>query len=208
MKYHSVFSIFVLGILMISCGPPPKSGMFPPIPEVASSPAKPKSGPQSMQNQGRLPSSGMVDLRKMPYMRNVFKEVGPVRRGAINELYATTRGKVDNIAIVSNVSLDVLKAFIAHGWSPIVVIQLQGRQLEMLPIVRYNHVSSDIFLQNPNNFAERRFSNADFETYWGVGSRNKCALITPQQLTEARVREVLSNYLPAAAYQQISVRSR
>ena len=208
MKNYSVFSIFLLALLVISCGPPPQSGMFPSIAEVPASAEKSKSGTQSMTSQANLPSGGRADLRKMPYVRNVFKEVGPVRRGAINDLYATTRGKVDNIAIVSNSSLDVLKAFIAHGWAPIVVIQFQGRNLEMLPVVRYNHVSSDIFLQNPNNFAERRVSDEDFETYWGTGSRNQCALITPQQLTEARVRAVLSKYLPAAAYEGISVRSR
>lgn len=208
MKTYSVFSIFVLALLVISCGPPPQSGMFPPIAEAPESAATSKNGTQSMTSQVNLPSSGTVDLRKMPYVRNVFKEVNPVRRGAINDLYATTRGKVDNITIVSNCSLQVLKAFIAHGWAPIVVLQFQGRKLEMLPIVRYNHVSSDIFLQNPNNFSERRVSEEDFETYWGTGSRNQCALITPQQLTEAKVRGVLSKYLPAAAYAGISVRSR
>lgn len=208
MKGYSICSIFVLGLLVISCGPPPQSGRFPPIPEVSGSAATSKSGTQSMTSQVSLPSSGMVDLRKMPYLRNVFKEVGAVRRGAINDLYATTRGKVDNIAIVSGGSLDVLKAFIAQGWAPIVVIQFEGRKLEMSPVVRYNDSTSEIILQNPNNLSERRVRYKDFEMFWGVGSRNQCALITPQQLTEARVKRALGNYLPAKAFQEVSVRSR
>ena len=122
--------------------------------------------------------------------------------------YATTRGTVQHLAIISNGSLDVLKAFIAKGWPPIVMIQFQGRSPEILTLSDYNDQLGEISLQNPTNLAKRRLNYADFETTWSKSSRNKCVLITPQQLTEIDVQNVLGRYLPTEAFQQISVRSR
>ena len=200
--------IFV--ILAISCGPPPQGQYYVPESAVKAVESSTTATAQSTQHQeSSLPESAIVQLQKMPYLRNAFKE--PPRtgsRGGLDDLYATTRGTVQHVAIISGGSLNVLKAFIANGWAPIVMIRLQGRQREILPLSQYSDHSSEVFLQNPNNLSERRLSYKDFEASWTLDSRNKCVLITPQQLTEMNVQRVLAKYLPAEAFQQISVRSR
>ena len=193
-------------VLTISCGPPP-TGQYH-VPETAiATPVKTPPG-QSMNTEESLPEAAAIDLRKMPYVRNIFKQPLRIDRGGLDDFYATTRGKVQHIAIISNASLDVLKAFIANGWAPIVVVRLQGRSPEILPLSAYDDRSREVILQNPMNLGERRVSYKDFEMYGTASSRNKCVLITPQFLTEANVWKVLGSYLPTGAFQQVRVRSR
>ncbi len=197
----------VFVFMAINCGPPPQGQYH--VPETALAAAERNTRPQSGQSQASLPESATVQLQKLPYVRNAFKE--PPRagsRGGLDDLYATTRGTVQHLAIISNCSLDVLKAFIAKGWTPIVMIQFQGRSPEILTLSDYNDQLGEISLQNPTNLTKRRLNYADFETTWSKSSRNKCVLITPQQLTEIDVQNVLGRYLPTEAFQQISVRSR
>lgn len=184
-------------VLTLSCGSPTTRGYF--IPETAT--------PTQDTKQG-LPESANVDLSKLPYVRNAFKESTGISKVNLDNFYATTHGKVQHIAIVSNSSFDILKAFVAKGWSPIVMIQFQGRTAEILPISDYNNQRSEVHLQNPTNLSKRRLTYTEFQTAWSRSSQNKCVLITPQKLTEKELQNVLGGYLAAEAFQQISIRSR
>ena len=104
--------------------------------------------------------------------------------------------------------LRFLKAFIAKGWAPIVMIQFQGRTPEILPMSDYNDQLSEVSLQNPTNLSKRRLTYEEFKTAWSKNSQNKCVLITPQKLTETDLQNVLGKYLPAEASQQVTIRSR
>lgn len=198
--------LLVFVVLTISCGPAPKGQYH--VPETAVAAAAKAAPEQSMQTPEKLPETAAINLREMPYVRNIFKQPLRIDRGGLDDFYATTRGKVQHIAIVSNASLDVLKAFIARGWAPIVVVRLQGRSPEILPVSAYDDRSSEVILQNPVNLGERRVSYKDFEMFGTASSRNKCILITPQFLTETDVWSVLRSYLPAGTFQQVRVRSR
>lgn len=199
--------LFMLMFLAISCGPPPQGQYH--VPETALAAAEKDTRPQSGQSQVSLPESATIQLQRLPYVRNAFKEPPRVgSRSGLDDFYATTRGTVQNAAIISNCSLDVLKAFIAKGWPPIVVVQMQGRSPEILSLTDYNDQLGEVSLQNPNSSAKRRLSYTDFEASWSKTSRNKCVLITPQQLSDIDVQKVLGKYLPANAFQGISVRSR
>ena len=195
-----LFLLFALTFWVLSCGPPPQTGKFP-VPEVAAT-----SRVRAGQVQASLPASGMVDLRKMPYLRNVFKTPLRPGNGGLDDVFSTLRSQVDNIAIISNGSLNILKAFVAKGWAPIVLLRSQRRQ-EVLPVVRYNDSASELYLQNPNDLSERRMSYEDFEKSWAV-SRSKCLLITAQNLSETKIQEVLGGYLPAEALGSLSIRSK
>ncbi len=198
----------VFALLAISCGPPPQ-GQFH-VPETALAAAEKNVTQKAKRDQAvSLPENATVHLQDRPYVRNAFK--GPVNantRGGLDDFYARTRGKVQHAAIISNCSLDVLKAFIAKGWVPIVKIQFSQGNSEILPLARYSDQSSEMFFQNPTSLSERRLSYKDFETTWTASSRNKCVLITPQQLSDLDVQRVLGRYLPKEAFQQISMRSR
>ena len=192
-------------VVIVSCGPAPKGQYYIPETAVAAAESVPAESIHSGEN---LPKAATVDLRKLPYVRNAFKQPPGISKGGLDDFYASTRATVQHSAVISNSSLDILKAFVAEGWAPIVMVQLQGRRPEILPMSAYNDHSNEVFLQNSANLGERRVSYENFHSYWAASSRNKCVLITPQQLTEAKVREVLGKYLPTEAFQRISVRSR
>ena len=199
--------LLVFVVLAIGCGSPSKTQYY--VPETVTTTTAAKATPaQSRESEGNLPETAIVNMRKLPYVRNVFKEAPSISRGGLDDFYLTTRGKAQHVAIVSNCSFDVLKAFVAKGWAPIVMVQLQGRRPEILPLSRYDNRSSEVFFQNPVNLGERRVSYKNFERDWAVSSRNKCVLITPQQLSEATVRKVLGRYLPIGTFQGIRVKSR
>ena len=195
-------------LLAINCGPPPQGQYY--VPESAITAAEKTMSPQSAQkSEASLPESATLQLERMPYIRNVFKErVRVSSRGGLDDFHASSRAQVQHSAIVSNCSFDVLKAFIAKGWAPIVMIEFQGRTPEILPMSHYNEQLGEVFLENPSNRNKRRLTYKDFEMSWSRISRNKCVLITPQQLTEMDVQNVLGKYLPKEAFQQISVQSR
>ena len=197
----------VFALLAISCGPPPQ-GQFH-VPETALAAAEKNVTEQAKRDQAvSLPASAIARLDRMPYLRNAFKEPPTTSRGGLDDFYARTRGKVQHAAIISGGSFDVVKAFVAKGWAPIVRVQLEGRNPEILPLSDYSDQASEIHLQNPMSRTKRRISYSDFEKYWKRDSRGKCVLITPQQLSEVDVQNVLRKYLPAEAYQEVSVRSR
>jgi len=201
-------ALLAFGLLSISCGPPPQGQYY--VPESAVTAAEKTMNPPSTQKSGAsLPESATVQLERMPYIRNAFKErVRVSSRGGLVDFHASSRAQVQHSAVVSNCSFDVLKAFIAKGWAPIVMVELQGRAPEILPMSHYNEQLGEVFLENPSNRNKRRLTYKDFETSWSRISRNKCVLITPQQLTEMDVQKVLGRYLPKEAFQQISVQSR
>ncbi len=197
--------VFVL--LAINCGPPPQGEYH--VPETALAAAERNTSQASGASEASLPESATIQLQKMPYVRNAFKEPPRVgSRGALDDFYATTRSRVQNLAIISNCSLDVLKAFVAKGWPPIVMIQFQGRTPEIVILSDYNDQLSEMSLQNPMSLNKRRLSYTDFEASWRKVSRSKCVLITPQQLSDIDVQRVLGRYLPTEAFQGIGVRSR
>lgn len=201
-------ALLAFGLLLISCGPPPQGQYH--VPESAVTAAEKTMRPQSAQKSGMsLPESATVQLERMPYIRNAFKErVRVSSRGGLVDFHASSRAQVQHSAVVSNCSFDVLKAFIAKGWAPIVMVELQGRAPEILPMSHYNEELGEVFLENPSNRNKRRLTYKDFEMSWSRISRNKCVLITPQRLTEIDIQKVLGSYLPTEAFQQISVQSR
>ena len=201
--------VFVL--LAINCGPPPQGQYH--VPESAIQAAE-RNVPERAKRDAQvsLPESAMVRLEEQPYLRNAFKNAfsEPIRasRTGLDDFYTRTRGKVQHVAIISGGSFDVLKAFIAKGWAPIVMIQFQGRTPEILPVSDYNDQLSEVHLQNPTNFSKRRLGYKEFEAAWSKNSRNKCVLITPRALNEVTVQNVLGKYLPTEAFQEISIRRR
>ena len=198
--------VFVL--LAINCGPPPQGQYH--IPESALAAAeRTTTTTQASQTQTNLPESATIQLEKLPYLRNAFKErVRVSSRGGLDDFHAMTRQQIQHSAVVANCSFDILKAFIAKGWAPIVMVEFQGRTPEILPMSQYNNQLGEVYLENPSNLNKRRLTYTDFEASWSRISRKKCILITPRKLSELDVRKALGDYLPEAAFQEISVQSR
>ncbi len=200
--------VSLVALLAANCGPPPQ-GQYA-VPESALVAAeRAATTPAAGQSESKLPESAIVQLEKLPYLRNAFKErVRVSSRGGLDDFQAMTRQQIQHSAVVANCSFDILKAFIAKGWAPIVMVEFQGRTPEILPMSQYNNRLGEVYLENPSNLNKRRLTYKDFEASWSRISRNKCILITPRKLSKLDVQKALADYLPEIAFQEISVQSR
>ena len=190
-----VFTL-ALFLLWMSCGTSTQNQRTP-IPSATFS-----RSVSSESTTASLPSTARVNLRTMRSLGGLFRAAPPER---LDNLYATMRGKVNNLSLVTNCDLDVMKGFIAAGWPPIVLLQ-HGNKPRLWYVVGYD-AAQQIYLADPGNNDTRNPTTADFETAWETTSASKCILITQQTLNEARVHRTLKKYLPSAKISQVTVRS-
>ena len=88
---------FVFLFMAINCGPPPQGQYH--VPESAIAAAEKTTRPASMQNgDASLPKSATIQLQKMAYVRNAFKEHHALRAGA--DLLTFTQGRVGQCSTV------------------------------------------------------------------------------------------------------------
>ncbi len=199
--------MLLLTFLVISCGPLPPAELN--VPETTSTTAEKATNTQSTSTTANLPETATVDMKKLPYLRNAYKQP-PRGRGrmALANFHLRMREVGQSSAIVTNCTFDILKAFVAHGWPPIVTIQLENRSTFISPMSHYDNNTNMVHLQNPNSESKRRLSYEEFEAAWDKDTTKKCMILTPRRLNKADVQNVLGKYLPANASQQINVNTR
>ena len=217
--FHTAF-ILTLCILLVSCGPPPQTGKLPPIPSAnrsqpasASAPTKTQTASAMASATGALPASAAVDVTKKPLLKMLFRNEPNVNR--LEDLYGKTRGQVQNISIVSNCNLDVLKAFMANGWAPVILSRRSGKGY-LTTVMQYDDGDQQVQVGNPlsaqrkglRTRAGRTLTYSEFEKEWTTGSGRTCALITPKKLNEPSVHAALEKYLPREQVARVQVRSR
>ena len=205
-----IVSILALCLLLVSCGPAPQGERMP-IPSATRSESASTSAPTRMRT-GTLPSSAAIDVTKKPLLKTFFRIDHDVRR--LEDLYATTRGKVQNLSVVSNCNLTVLKAFVARGWTPIILSRRSGKG-HLTAVMGYNDTDQQVQIGNPLGVQRRgaargarTLSYAEFEKEWTTGSGNTCVLITPKRLHDVEIHAALKKYLPENRVAQVQVRSR
>ena len=116
---YTIF-ILVLCSLLGSCGPASQGGRMP-IPSATHSQSASTMSQKQPASSTGLPGAVSIDVTKKPLLKTLFRAEPNVTR--LDDLYGTTKGKVDNISIVSNCSVDVLKAFVATDWTPVIFWQ-------------------------------------------------------------------------------------
>ena len=206
-----IVSILALCLLLVSCGPAPQGERMP-IPSATRSESASTSAPTRMRT-GTLPSAAAIDVTKKPLLKTFFRIDHDVRR--LEDLYGSTRGKIQHISIVSNCNLDVLKAFVATGWAPVFRSRRSGKG-HLSAIMKYDDANQQIQIGNPlsaraktpRSRVGRALSYAEFEKEWTTGSGNKCVLVTPKRLHDVEIHAALKKYLPENRVAQVQVRSR
>ncbi len=213
-------SILALCLLLVSCGPPPQTGKLPPIPSAnrsqpasTSAPTKTRTASAMSSATQGLPASAAVDVTKKPLLKMLFRNEPNVNR--LEDLYGKTRGQVQNISIVSNCNLDVLKAFIATGWAPVILSRRSGKG-HLTTVMGYDDGDQQIQVGNPlgvqrrglQTRAGRTLTYSEFEKEWTTGSGRTCVLITPKKLNEPSIHAALEKYLPREQVARVQVRNR
>lgn len=210
-RFVHFMSILALCILLVGCGPAPRKGAryIPTASASGSQTAVSKSSQASTSTS--LPRTAEVELVRMPLLKTVFRNQPASTR--IDDLFARAKGQVDNLSLVSNCDLDILKAFVAAGWTPVVLLR-SDRQPWVL--IGYDDGAEQIQLTNianapsrttdPKRLSKREVPYSDFGRAWSSG---KCMLVAPGlAFTDVKVRSILSKYLTATHASQVMVRSR
>ena len=215
---HTAF-ILVLCLLLVSCGPAPQGERMPIPSATRSQPASTSAttatrtaSTMDSATQG-LPSTAKIDFSKKPLLTTLFRNEPNVNR--LEDLYGSTRGKIQHISIVSNCNLDVLKAFVATGWAPVFRSRRSGKG-HLSAIMRYDDANQKIQIGNPlsarakrpRSRAGRTLTYSEFEKEWTAGSGNTCVLITPKRLHDVEIHAALKKYLPEDQIDRVQVRSR
>ncbi len=203
--YYTVSTV-ALCLLVVSCGPAPQGERMP-IPSATRAQSASTESQKLPASWTGVSSAASIDVTKKPLLKTFFRTAPSVTR--LDDLYATTRGTVENIAVVSNCNLEVLKSFVVTGWAPVILLRRSGKG-HLTVVMGYNDVAQQIQVGNPLGAerAERRLTYSDFQKEWITGSGSKCVLITPQKLNEAAIHTALKKHLPEDLFARIQVRSR
>ena len=213
MKIRIVYlmSILTLSILLAGCGPvPQKDARYIPTASPTASKTPVSKSSQASTNTS-LPRTAVVELVRMPLLKTVFRN--PPATSRIDDLFARAKSQVDNLSLVSNCDLDILKGFVAAGWTPVVLLRgerqpwvLIGYDDDVEEIQLTNIANAPARTTDPKRLRPRREDYSDFESKWASG---KCLLVAPGlAYTDVKVRSVLSKYLTATHASQVMVRSR
>ena len=211
---HTVF-IFTLCILLVSCGPAPQGERMP-IPSATRSQPASTSAPTATRTAsatGALPSSAEIDVTKKPLLKALFRTELEVNR--LEDVYAMTRGKIQNLSIVSNCDLEMLKAFVATGWAPVIRSRRSGKG-HLSVVMGYDDADQKIQIGNPLSTSKKRpgsrvgrtLTYSEFKKEWSTGSGNKCVLVTPRRLHDVEIHAALKKFLPEEQVDRVQVRSR
>ncbi|RKU26163.1 hypothetical protein C6497_14000 [Candidatus Poribacteria bacterium] len=203
--FPTLFVLLTTILLTLSCGPMPSQRL--PIPETSSSEITTIT---QTANIRKLPKAAIVDLKEIVFLKDALKipVTSVSSKSGLEDFHVRNRRNVRYSVLISNCNFDILKAFIAQGWAPIVKYEYHARKWEIIPISEYSDHTNMVSLQQVNGNAKRRIDYKDFESSFARSSRNQCVLISRIQLSEANIHKVLSKYLPRETYAQISIKSR
>ncbi len=204
--FHKSIFLIMFVFFISSCAPIPTSEFE--VKKNTIPVANKTTNVRSPLTKSNLPESATINFQKTPYLRNVYKQPSiPRNRLALVNFHNKIRDIGQHSAFLSNCSLDILKAFVAKGWAPIVMIQMREHTPFISSISHYNNTSGIVHLQNPNIQSKRRLTFKDFEKAWDKESQKRCVIITAKRLNKADVQKVLGEFLPSEEFKQISVNS-
>lgn len=208
-------ALLVLCILVIGCGPAPGKRYIPSASTSGVETSVPRTTSASASTP--LPRTAEVASARLPIPKAIFKNQ-PIHY-SIEDFYARIKRQDDHISLVSNCDLDILKAFIASGWAPVVLLRYDS-PLQFWALVGYDDSEEEIQLTNiaraysgTNDLKRqriRRLPYSDFVRRWSTRwAARKCMLVAPGlAFTEAKVRSALAKNLTATHASQGTVKSR
>ena len=177
---------------------------LPPVARV-----RPREFPSRLWLNRLFRSRELLTLKNFDNLESILAPENPFLTGQMRRRHKT--GELDtalvpknyNVTVVTNCDTDILKAFVATGWWPFVLLR-HGNQIERWLVVGYDD-SGHISLRDPRGPRVKR-SVTEFQREWKYPSPSQCMLITLEKLNKYDVRRRLQRYLPLAKVTQIHVR--
>ena len=194
-------SLTVLCFLFLSCGTSTQNNQWSIAEQKPASSAKTKVPAKTVKGSSSLPSNSEINRNLLRPLVETFESQRPQNFNALN---ATTVSRAYSLTFISNCDLDVLKGFIAKGWAPVVSLRRTGSNSRLWALVGYD-ATGQVHLENPTDNQRKTSREEDFITQWESASGNRCALITPGRLDQAKVQMELNRYLPPSKVAQVKV---
>ncbi len=191
----------LLCYLILGCGKPSQNEQWRIAELKTSGSGETTDTAVSLKKTSSLPRNAEINRSVLRPMVETFTSQQPQNLNALN---ATTVSKTHSLTIVSNCDLDVLKGFIVKGWAPVVSLRHTGNKPQLWAMVGYDAMGQ-IHVENPINNRRRTWAEEDFMTQWTLASENRCALITPGSLDQAKVQQAISRHLPESKVAQVRV---
>ncbi len=142
-RFVHLASLLTFCILLVGCGPAPQKMYIPSASTSGSGDPVSRTAPASSSTS--LPRTAEVESARLPLLKTIFRNQ-PIHH-SIEDFYTRIKRQDNYLSLVSNCDLDILKAFIAAGWAPVVLLKLEGR-LQFWALVGYDDGDAQIQLTN------------------------------------------------------------
>ena len=170
--------------------------------------------PAVEEPEGLPGSHGPFDRnhRAMRPLGEAFRAVEVLRRAESftpSELKAITAKTRFSPAAVSGCDLEVLKAFVASNWSPVVVITSPVGPKHIRAVIGYDDSAQRITLIDPVNLKQAAQANleySDFSKQWD-DTQKTCLLVSSQGIGEQRIKTTLKKYLPEEKVDSLEIKT-
>jgi hypothetical protein len=113
-------------------------------------------------------------------------------------------------ALLTRCDFDVIKALVAAGWTPVVIIRSPTGQKHLRTVLGYNDGPGELILADPMEKTEVRqlkMSYSDFDKTWDDPQKT-CLLILPQYISEQLIKDKLLKYIPSEKLTSVTIKSK
>lgn len=157
-----------------------------------------------------LPDSLNLNIDEARPAVNVYRELDPqkVVQNFNPVILKDISAKTQFFGVfLSRCDIDVIRAMVASGWTPSVVIQTPGGQKHVRIVIGYNDPPKRIALvdfKDPARLIQLDEGYDDFMKQWD----NKTCVVFDRNVSESSVKLALRKYLPSEKVSSIGITAR
>jgi hypothetical protein len=217
-----IYMILTL-VLIVGCGsvkttPQVTPKMDAKTPEAVSQPTTDKSvSPEAV----KLPKSYVPEAQNINNARKVaaaFRDVQSLKAAtSINFLiFRDINAKGYHSAMLTRCDFDIIKAFVANGWAPAIILRSPTGPEHLRTVIGYNDPPEELTLVDPmdtvgptepGGLKQMKLSYADFLKMWD-DQQKSCLLFFSQYTDESLIKNALWQFLPKDKTNAITIRTK
>jgi len=216
--YVIIALILIAGCASVKTTPQATPKMDAKTPEAVSPPTEVKSGSTEV---GRLPKFHTPEAQNINSARRVaqaFREVQSLKMAkSINFLILRDiNAKGYASAMLTRCDFDIIKAFVAYGWAPAIILRSPTGPEHLRTVIGYNDPPEELTLTDPMNtvgptepgaLKQMKLSYADFLKMWD-DQQKSCLLFFSQYTDESLIKNALWQFLPKDKTNSIAIRTK
>jgi hypothetical protein len=216
--YALLALLLIVGCASVKTAPQATPKIDAKAPETISQPTADKSGSSEI---GKLPKSYMPEAQNINNARRVaaaFREVQSLKMAkSINFLiFRDINAKGYSSAMLTRCDFDIIKAFVAYGWAPAVILRSPTGLEHLRTVIGYNDPPEELTLVDPMEtigppepgaLKQMKLSYTDFTKMWN-DQQKSCLLLFSQYTDESLIKNALWQFLPKDKTNSIVIRTK